>query len=79
MKTYKTGIMSSLIELQADSKDEAICVSMIYFNSQVPIAVYDCDEVSSLKFPYDANEIDKILSWMWEKIKESYKSIKKVM
>jgi hypothetical protein len=36
--------MSSVIELIAGSKDEAICVSMLYFNSQAPIAVYDCDE-----------------------------------
>lgn len=78
MPTYKTWIMSSLIEIDADSKDEAICVSMLYFRSQAPIAVYDCDEVSNLKFPYDASEVDKVLWWMWERIKDSYKSIKKI-
>jgi len=70
--------MSSVIELQADSKDEAICISMLYFNSQAPIPVYDCDELSNLKFPYDSDEVDKVLSWMWKKLKDSYKSIKRI-
>lgn len=70
--------MSSLIELEADTKDEAICVSMLYFQSNAPIAVYDCEEESTLTFPYQAEKIDKILSWMWEKLRTSFKSIKKL-
>ncbi len=77
MKTYKTWIMSSTIELLADSKDEAISVSMLYFNSHAPIAVYDCEEKSTLNFPYNAWDVNKILSWMWERLKDSFRSIKK--
>lgn len=76
MKKYNTWIMSSKIEILADSVDEAICVSMIYFRSSAPIAVYDCDEKSTLSFPYDSQQVDKILWSMWDKLKESYKSIK---
>lgn len=78
MKTYNTGIMSSKIELLADSKDEAIAVSILYYMSNAPIAVYDCDEESTLSFPYNPLEVDKILWWMWDKLKESYASIKKI-
>lgn len=78
MKIYNTGIMSAKIELLADSKDEAIAVSILYFMNNAPIAVYDCDEESTLSFPYSPLEIDKILWWMWDKMKESYASIKKI-
>lgn len=78
MKQYKTWIMSSVIELQADSKDEAMSVSMLYYTSNAPIAVYDCEEIWTLSFPYNTDEVDKILWWMWERLRESYRSIKKI-
>jgi hypothetical protein len=51
---------------------------MLYFNSQAPIAVYDCDEKWTLQFPYSPEEVDKILWWMWERLKVSFHSIHKV-
>lgn len=76
---YKCWIMSSVITIEADNIDEAICVSLIYFQSQAPVAVYDTEEKNKIKFPYKSDEVDKIL-WAMppEKLKKIYKSILKI-
>jgi hypothetical protein len=53
--------MSSKIEIEADNIDQAICVSMLYFNTTAPIAVYNTKEKNTLSFPYSSAEVDKIL------------------
>jgi len=77
-KKYKTWMMSQVIELECNSADEAIAISLLYFQASAPIAIYEWEKDLSIitKFPYDAKEIDKILSSMWpERIRECYNSI----
>lgn len=74
---YKTWIMSNVIELEADNINQAICLSVLYFQTNAPIAVYDTEEKSTLKFPYNSDEVDNILKWLWtEKLKKYFYSVK---
>ena len=68
--------MSNVIEIEAEDIDEAICVSMLYFQTQAPIAVYDTEEKASLSFPYNVEKVDEILSNIWERLRDVYASIK---
>ncbi len=72
---YKLWVMSSIIELEANNIDEAICVGLLHYQQNIPIAVYDTDEKASILFPYDDKKVDEVLSNMWDRIKESYNSI----
>lgn len=71
--------MSSKIELEADNIDDAKAISMIYYQSNAPIAVYNSEEKSSLNFPYNVEKVEKILDTLGtEKIKEIFSTIKKL-
>ena len=56
--------MSSVIELEADNADEATAISLLWFHSQAPIALYDTEERSTLKFPYDSKQVADVLDGM---------------
>lgn len=71
--------MSNRITLEAQNVDQAVAVSLLYFMTAAPIAVFVTDASPKLMYPYDAEEVDKVLESMGkENLRESYKSIKKI-
>lgn len=41
MQTYRTGIMSTVIQLEAPNTDVATVASILYFRSNAPIVFYN--------------------------------------
>ena len=71
--------MSNRITLEAQNVDQAVAVSLLYFMTSAPIAVFVTDASPKLIFPYDVKEVDKVLESMGtDNLREARKSIKKM-
>lgn len=53
--------MSSRITLEAQNVDQAVAVSLLYFMTNAPIAVFVTDSSPKLLYPYDSAEVEKVL------------------
>lgn len=61
--------MSTVIEVHANSVDEAIALSLLYLNTNAPIVVYseiENTEIKTLDFPYSSDKIEKVLDCMYK-------------
>lgn len=63
---YTMWIMSSKRTVEADTPEDALCISLLKTLSSAPVAFYDSEHPESMKRPYDAEKVDAVLSNMWQ-------------
>lgn len=63
---YTMWIMSNKRTVEADTPEDALCISLLKTLSSAPVAFYEWTHPESMKRPYDVKQVDEVLSNMWQ-------------